>query len=404
MTRFSLIQGFAHYIASPLFLLVLVRGSAIQRNVVSHDGALEQPLTSITQPNVVGVREDEQSLEQPPSSPQQQGKTTINISERKWYEGNARGEHFDNKREQVYHAFSPAGQSGDSYTRYYDLFMWKNAATITLVEADCLRVKFRHISSGKLQPTSDRVQFESDQTDWQDANSGSIVSETIKMVCGQSPLKSPVADPMQKGRRWVLATPAEADERAKSFTLAEQRQAIINDILRRKDHPETIADVRSVCAHGSQPQFVKKARNDGDDSFPDAGDLCAAALKRKAQDGRLLELYETLVEDTGVKPEELFSSIASAAANDKAEVRLGRSGIVHVSPALALDAGYTQASLKGITMASLQMADTEDNARRVKDTTAGCLDNQNKAAPTRSACFVTGIALAAKDNSSKNAK
>lgn len=195
--------------------------------------------------------------------------------------------------------------------------------------------------------------------------------------------------------------PAKAPQTS-SADIERQRRTLLESI-RTEESAELIASRRLLCARGTEPQRVRKARAEGAGFFPDASDACLTVLSRDAEDGRLLELYEQLVKDgKGTeKPEELLGAVAAAAVKDKPEVTIGGE-VVQATPALSLDAGYTEASLDKMTLASLGVADTQDNTRRLKGIAEGCLDGQNKQAPSASTCYMAGVTLAAKDNSSKS--
>jgi hypothetical protein len=196
---------------------------------------------------------------------------------------------------------------------------------------------------------------------------------------------------------------AKASQTTSANDTAQRRQRILESI-RTEDSPELIAERRMFCAQGGEPERVRKARGEGADFYPDASDACLTVFRRDVEDGRPLELYEQLVKNGkgSAKPQELLNAIATAAMKDKLEVSIGGE-IVEASPALSLDAGYTKASLDKTTMASLGVADTQENARKLKGIAEGCLDGQNKNAPSPSTCYVAGLTLGAKNNSSKGA-
>lgn len=337
----------------------------------------------------------------------QPGDASINISDQQWYESDAVGERYNQKGERQYHAFSPVRQSGDTRRRYYDLFIFKGISGIFVDEADCARIRYRTTLRGILQSMSDRVQFETDETDWTDVEPGSIEFETIKKVCGQAPLKSPVVDPLKEGRGWVFSPGAAAEEREHqrwaSLTLAERREELIEHIL--TDTPANVANLRRVCVMGREPELVRDSRNSGDNDEPDAIENCNAALRREEHDGRLMELYERITREVGgsAKPEDLLKAIGTAALAGKPTAQVGGQEI-NLTPPLILDAGYSKGTLERATLSSLGVADTQDNRDKFRAIAQGCLDGQNKNAPALSTCFVAGLALAAKDNSSKGVK
>ena len=178
----------------------------------------------------------------------------------------------------------------------------------------------------------------------------------------------------------------------------QRRRQIILDGIRDIDHPSLIAQQRLVLAEGGEPDLVRQARKEGDDYTPDPSQTWLAVLRRDMADNRPLELYERLVKDGNgtEKPEELLNAISRAALNDRKEVRIGGE-VVDATPALSLDAGYTKGFRDRATMASLGIADTQENIRKLLAVAEGCLDGQNKKPPALSACFTAGIALAAKD-------
>ncbi len=196
--------------------------------------------------------------------------------------------------------------------------------------------------------------------------------------------------------------PEKASQTSSANDTSLQRRKMLEAI--RTEDPPSIAERRLLMAQGTEPERVRSGRNEGADFTPDASDTWLVVLRRDVEDGRSLELYEQLVKKgKGTeKPEELLSAIAKAAMADKPEVTIGRE-VVETAPALTLDAGYTKAVLDKMTMASLGVADTEDNARKLKGIAEACLDGQNKKAPSPSTCYIAGLTLAAKDNSSRGA-
>jgi hypothetical protein len=192
--------------------------------------------------------------------------------------------------------------------------------------------------------------------------------------------------------------PAKASQT--SSTVEQQRRKLLEAI--RAEDPADIADRRLLIAQGTEPERVRTGRSEGADFLPDATETWLVVLRRDVEDGRPLELYEQLVKKgKGTeKPEELLSAIAKTAMADKPEVTVGGE-VVEAIPALSLDAGYTKASLDKMTMASLGVADTEDNVRKLKGIAEACLDGQNKKAPLLSTCYIAGLTFAAKDNFSR---
>ena len=178
----------------------------------------------------------------------------------------------------------------------------------------------------------------------------------------------------------------------------QRKRQIILDGIRDIDHPSLIAQQRLVLAEGGEPALVREARRQGDSYTPDPSQTWLAVLRRDMADGKPLELYERLVKDGNgtEKPEELLNAIGRAALSDRKEVRIGGE-VVDATPALSLDAGYTKSFRDRATMASLGIADTDENIRKLLALAEGCLDGQNKKPPALSACFTAGIALAAKD-------
>jgi len=177
-----------------------------------------------------------------------------------------------------------------------------------------------------------------------------------------------------------------------------KRRDILNGI-QTEESSIHVAERRLFIAEGGEPERVRNDRNRGADFTPDANQIWLTVIRRDADEGRSLELYEKLVKDgKGTeKPEELLNTVASAAMSDRPKVQIGGE-VVEATPSLSPDAGYTKGFRDRVTMNSLGIADTPDNVTRLHAIAESCLDGQNTKAPPASTCFTAGLALAAKDN------
>jgi len=164
---------------------------------------------------------------------------------------------------------------------------------------------------------------------------------------------------------------------------------------------------RWLCAKGGEPKLVREARSEGIYDPPDASKSCITTLERQAREGKQMALYKKFAEDAGgtMTPEQVFNAVEAAAKNNQpTTIAIGPKGAIPMQPSLSLDAGYTKGVRDRVTMSSLGIAVTPENVGKLMGIAEACLDGQNKSAPSQATCYATGLALAAKDNSSKGAK
>ena len=174
----------------------------------------------------------------------------------------------------------------------------------------------------------------------------------------------------------LAASPAE---------IAANRQAGLDHILTGMA-PGLVSEQRLTCMFGEEPGRVDRERRTGRNSLPDAADICVTALVRTAHDGRLPELYRTLLTQLGGSPdryETLPLAIGNAALDGNGKVSLGNGKqIPDVPPPLAFDAGFTVAYLKGDARAAAT------DLTKLKLVTEACLAVQKDAGT----CFSAGYA------------
>jgi hypothetical protein len=182
----------------------------------------------------------------------------------------------------------------------------------------------------------------------------------------------------------------------------ERRRQDVLKAIRTERSPTEIAEQRMFCFKGGESESVRRDRSEGLDFVPDASDACLTVLRRDIEFGSPLELYEQLVKagKGTATPEELLAAIARAALNDEPRTSIGGQ-VIEVVPSLSLDAGYTKAYLDKLTLASLGVVGTPDTTRKLKDLAEDCLDSDNPRPASSKACYVAGLTLAARDNSSK---
>ena len=164
------------------------------------------------------------------------------------------------------------------------------------------------------------------------------------------------------------------------------RQASVNRLLTATP-ASAIAAQRLTCMFGEEPDRVTEARRAGQYFIPDAADLCVAVLVRTARDGRLLDLYRTLLTelkgDLGAV-EKLPAAIGNAVLEGDGKVALGNGKDTIVAPSLAFDAGFTVAYLRGD-----RRSENTDPAK-LKLLTESCLAVQKDAGTCFSAGYVQG--------------
>ena len=169
--------------------------------------------------------------------------------------------------------------------------------------------------------------------------------------------------------------------------IRQQRQEIIDDIL-SKDSADDVAIDRSNCLAGQMPRIVERGRKSGSEVTPNAVDVCVAALMRSGADSSLLTPYQKLVADGKGKAEYasgLLGAIGGAVVEQAADkVSIGNGRAMAIDPAIAFDAGFTSAYLKGERSA----AGMPDLAT-LKALSGTCLDRTQS---NLGLCYATGYA------------
>jgi hypothetical protein len=174
---------------------------------------------------------------------------------------------------------------------------------------------------------------------------------------------------------------------------AEEARQDRRDILAGILHdtpPELVAKMRRGCIAGTRPATIQKDRALGEISLPDAADYCATALYRIARDGSLLAFYrESLPRSASdvtyeKMPAVIAASIMKFGTN---QVPLGNGDAAVITPALALDAGFTVAYRK-----SERYAPGMPQAAALKPIAERCLAQRER---DLSLCFSTGYAYGA---------
>lgn len=131
--------------------------------------------------------------------------------------------------------------------------------------------------------------------------------------------------------------------------LKERREVAIN--LGERGADETVASVRAGCVAGSWVNTVRTQRARGRAETSDASDTCPVAFGRSAKDGVLMAFYAKLVSelagDVAMAPT-LPAAIGAAVTKGGSDVvAIGNQRGAKITPALALDAGFTVAYQKG---------------------------------------------------------
>lgn len=155
--------------------------------------------------------------------------------------------------------------------------------------------------------------------------------------------------------------------------------------------PDMVGKARKTCAAGQAPSSIAWSRSHGSESQADASDNCPTVLLRIARDGTLLGLYRDLVLELKGHPasyENLPSAIAAAAMRGGKQVDIGNQLAASISPALALDAGFTVAFQKHerATAGMPGLAALKPIAER-------CLSQQE---PDLGLCYATGYTYGAR--------
>lgn len=188
-------------------------------------------------------------------------------------------------------------------------------------------------------------------------------------------------------------TEARAEWQPSREEIRAQRQAIIDGIL----SSDTAADVaidRDNCMAGQMSSITRRARNAGGYSSPDAADTCVAALVRVGRDGRLIDSYLRIVNEAGGDSAiagGLPDTIGSAIIAQKSEsAPIGRGKGIRIDPALAFDAGFSAAYLKGETR-----AEGMPDIATLKAISEACLDRTEV---RLGLCYAAGFAHAVRAN------
>lgn len=186
----------------------------------------------------------------------------------------------------------------------------------------------------------------------------------------------------------LTVCPASAFERS-ADEIREQRQAIIDKLL-TVAAPADVAIDRNNCMAGKMPEIVDRLRNSDGGISPNAADLCVAALMRSGTDSVIIEPYDRIVKESGGNPAaaaDLPGTIGGAVtsrASDQATIGNGRA--IRIDPAIAFDAGFSAAYLKGET-SSPGMPDL----KTLKTISESCLD---QSADQLGLCYAAGYAHA----------
>lgn len=155
-----------------------------------------------------------------------------------------------------------------------------------------------------------------------------------------------------------------------------------------------VAAERLTCMFGEEPDRVTAGRKAGK-QMPDAADTCVAVLIRTAREGRLVDLYRTVLTQLGGRAdgyEKLPAAIAAAVMDGDGKVSLGNGKAADVPPPLAFDAGFTFAYQRGDRRAG------NTDPVQLKALTEACLAVKKDAAT----CFSAGYANAGRVLSGAN--
>jgi len=182
----------------------------------------------------------------------------------------------------------------------------------------------------------------------------------------------------------AAAAPSAASEPSPAQLAA--RQASLQSILTTVSS-KAVTTQRMTCMLGEEPGRVSKGRLAGEDFIPDAADTCVAVLVRTARDGRLPDLYRTLLAELGGSTgmyQTLPLAIGNAVLDGSGKVAIGNGKVTDVPPPLAFDAGFTVAYLKG------DAREQNMDPAKLKLVTEACLDVREDAGT----CFSVGYAQA----------
>ena len=170
--------------------------------------------------------------------------------------------------------------------------------------------------------------------------------------------------------------------------VAAQRQRVLDGMLLDSYAPTLIGGERRLCAVGGEPASVAEDRAEGTYFSPDAADSCVVALTRTARDGQLLAFYRTMMTELGgdvQAHEQLPHAIGAAVLGGSARVAIGNGKAAVVTPALAMDAGFTVAYLEG-PASKPPAADSE----QLKPIAESCVAQHQDAGTCFSAGYVYG--------------
>jgi hypothetical protein len=198
----------------------------------------------------------------------------------------------------------------------------------------------------------------------------------------------------------ATAPPAKASQTGSAGDSATPGSVALDAI--RRNNKESLATKRWVFATGGGAQLVQMLRSQGFSDPPDANEMFRLVLQREAAQGNLMELYQRIIKENNctVKPDKLFTEIVEAAKNDESRASFGDNKSLVLTPSLSLDAGYAEGLLTKPTLASLRIPDTPENVKQLKSIAEDCLEGGNPRATSSKTCYATGLALAAKYNSS----
>ncbi len=186
----------------------------------------------------------------------------------------------------------------------------------------------------------------------------------------------------------VGVRPASAASPPSPAKIAADRQEGLDELLTEEFLPIQIANLRRSCALGGEPTRVAESRAGGAYFTPDAADGCVTALVRTARDGHLPELYHEFLAKMGGSIESYERwprAIGAAVLNGNGKVAIGNSKAAEVTPALALDAGFTVAYQEG-SASKVVTTDTQ----QLKIIAEACLGQHQDAGTCFSAGYVYG--------------
>ena len=171
--------------------------------------------------------------------------------------------------------------------------------------------------------------------------------------------------------------------------IRQQRQAALDRILLESPRSDVAIDRRN-CMNGRMPLIIADSRKRDGGISPNAADICAAALTRTGKENTLVQAYDDVIaRNSGdpVRAASLPDAIGGAIIKERSDnVPLGNSRAIRIKPALAFDAGFSAAYLKGET----KSAGMPDLAT-LKAISERCL---GQAEPNLGLCYASGYAHA----------